>query len=321
MIVNSSSVGGTKQRGMALIVVLTMLTVVIGLAANYVLSVSRESQSVDILNVRTQARYSAFSGVQYALFAMQDRDKTIRWKPGGKVYRVELAGGEVFAKIMPESGRMDINAAHPMMLRLLFQYAGLPEVEAEKVMKNVLHWRSRDDVVQGGDSVVDADYEAAGKAKPKHRRFYAIEELAQVYGVTPQMYSRIKPLITVYGSGRVNGLVASDEMLRLLQLDDAKIAAINEARLAYYENEAAIPKTVSGMSPFLRFNVRSAYYRVLSYATTVNGQTEAVYSVIKNRRDRTGTYREMQRGVVSGKERERLIDEVNTARQQLVEEG
>ncbi len=54
-----------QQRGIVLIAVLSMLTVVISLSAAYVLSVSRDSESLDMLNARIQARYSAYSGIEY----------------------------------------------------------------------------------------------------------------------------------------------------------------------------------------------------------------------------------------------------------------
>lgn len=308
-----------SQRGIALLVVLSMMSVLVMLAANYVLTVSRDTESIDTLNSRIQARYSAFSGVQYALYAMQDRDKAIRWTTDGKLFSVTLAGGQVYARIVPESGRLDINAARPPLLRLLFEYAGADEEQAIQLMNNVMHWRNGEDLAIG-NSVSDADYEAEDLPIPSHRRFYAIEEFAKVYGVTPAMFQRIKPLITVYGSNRINGLVAENALFNLLQLEPDAIAAINEAREAYYADETPIPAAVRGLSPYLTFNVRAAYYRVMAYATTVDGQTEAVYSVIKNQRGRDGAYREMARGTVTGKARKRLIQRVKTA-QQTIEEG
>lgn len=308
-----------QQRGIALLVVLSMMAVLTMLAANYVLTVSRDTQSIDTLNARIQARYSAYSGVQYALFAIQDRDKEVRWTTDGKLYSVELADGQIYTRIMPESGRLDINLARDPLLNLLFQYAGADKEQAVQLVNNVKHWRGKSDLVVG-DSVSDADYESAGLPVPAHRRFYAIEEFAKVYGVTPTMYQRLKPLLTVYGNNTINGLVADDAMFRMLQLEPDQIAAIHQARIDYYDNETPIPPTVRKINSFLTFNARAAYYRVLAYATTASGQSEAVYSVIKNQRDRDGAYREMERGTVSGKARETLIQAVKTA-QQTTEEG
>lgn len=307
------------QRGIALLVVLSMMSLLVMLAANYVLSVSRDTESIDTLNVRIQARYSAFSGIQYALFAMQDRDKEVRWTTDGKLFSVQLAGGNIHARIMPESGRLDINAARPQLLALLFEYAGADEETALELMNNVMHWRNGEDLAVG-NSVSDADYESEGLPLPAHRHFYAIEELATVYGVTAVMYQRIKPLITIYGDNRINGLIADDRLFHVLQLESDAIAQIHAARAAYYADETAIPASVRGLSPFLSFDPHAAYYRVMAYATTATGQTEAVYSVIKNQRGRDGSYREMARGIVSGSARKQLIQAVNAA-QQITDEG
>ncbi|PID65986.1 MAG: hypothetical protein CR977_00005 [Gammaproteobacteria bacterium] len=303
-----------RQRGIALLTVLTMMAVLMLLAANYVLTVSRDTESIDTLNLRIQARYSAFSGIQYALFAMQDRDKEVRWTTDGKLYSVELAGGQVHARIMPESGRLDINVARPPLLRLLFEYAGADEEQAIQLTDNVMHWRNRQDMPVG-NSVMDADYESAGLPLPAHRRFYAIEELAKVHGVTAAMYQRVKTLITVYGSNKINGLVAGEAMFLLLQLEPDAIAAIHNARDAYYADETPISPDVRGLSPFLTYNTRAGYYRVLAYATTADGHSEAVYSIIKNQRGRDGAYREMARGTVTGEARKQLIQAVQTAQQ------
>lgn len=301
-----------QQRGIALIMVLTMLALLMTLAANYVLTVSRDTESIDTLNSRIQARYSALSGIQYGLFAMQDRDKALRWTTDGQLHSVSLAGSQVYVRILPESGRLDINGARPQLLTLLFQYAGLDEIEAAKLKDNVLHWRNGADVGVG-DSVLDDDYEAAGLSIPAHRRFYAIEEITQVYGVTPQIYRKIKPLITVYGGNVINGLVAPDAMFILLDLSEGEIEQIHSARAAYYADETAIPAEVRGLSPLMTFTPRAAYFRVMAYAETATGQTEAVYAIIKNQRTDDGSYREMRREMMSGAARRTFIQMVKAA--------
>lgn len=304
-----------KQRGVALILVLTMLSVLIGISANYMLSISRETESIDIVNHRTQARYSAFAGIQYAQFAMQDSDKEIRWTTNGKLFTTELAGGIIYIQITPESGRIDINRATPELLALLFEYAGAAPEQAIYLADNVAHWRNREDI-QVGQSAFDADYEAAGKALPAHRQFYAIEEITQVLGVNLSIYSKIKTLITVFGDGRVNLLSAADETLKALQLTDDDIIAVHNARETYYNDETAVPSNLLQLSPFLTFRMRGNYYRILSYAEAENGSSEAVFSVIKSRRNRQGAFDEMQRGLLSGKEREQFIARIKQEKTQ-----
>lgn len=304
-----------KQRGVALILVLTMLSVLIGISANYILSVSRETESIDLINNRTQARYSAFAGIQYAQFAMQDPNKEIRWTTDGKLFTTELAGGVIYVQITPESGRIDINRASPELLALLFEYAGVTSEQAQQLVDNVRHWRNSKDL-QVGQSVFDADYEAAGEALPAHREFYAIEEITQVLGVNLSIYSKIKSLITVFGNSRVNLLSAADETLKVLLLTDEDIMTIHNAREDYYDNETQIPSTLLQLSPFLTFRMRDNYYRVLSYAVAENGTSESVFSIIKNRRNSQGMLQEMQRGLLSDKERTTFIQRIKQAQQE-----
>lgn len=295
-----------QQRGIALIMVLTMLSLLMTLAANYVLTVSRDTESIDTLNSRIQARYSALSGIQYGLFAILDRDKELRWRTDGKLYSVSLAGGEIFVRILPESGRVDINRAHPQLMTLLFQYAGLGKAEATQLTNNVMHWRNATDVAVN-DSVQDADYETVGLNVPAHRRFYTIEEITQVYGLTPQIYQKIKPLITVYGTSLINGFSAPDEVFRMLELSESDIAQIHSAKAAYYADENATLTEVFSLSPLMNFTSRASYYRVMAYAQTSTGQVEAVYSIIKNQRSNDGSFREMMRETLRGDERKAFI--------------
>lgn len=304
-----------KQKGVALILVLTMLSILVSIATNYVLSVSRETESIDIVNNRTQARYSALAGVQYALFAMQERDKTLRWTVDGKLFMTELAGGKIAVRIMPETGRIDINHANIKLLSLLFEYAGLTEEEAIKVASNVAHWRNAEDT-QIEESVFDADYISIAIPPPKHRSFFAIEEITQVLGVNLAIYSKIKPLITIYGSSRINIFSASDEVLKVLQLTDEDIASIQRARIAFYENEEPFSADIQKLSPYLHLRANGSYYRVLSYAETSNGSSETIYTVIHKRQNQYGSFRELERGFPTKEEREQLIDMVKKAREQ-----
>lgn len=291
-----------KQRGIALILVLTLLTVLIGLASNYILSISRETEALDILNNRTQARYSALAGIQYAQFAMQEPDQTKRWLTDGTLYRTTLADSTIYALVKPESGRIDINGANTELLALLFEFAGLSAEQAQQLADNVAHWRQREDI-QVGQSVFDIDYESDGRPLPAHRPFYVTEEITQVYGVSLSVYRKIRPLITVFGSNRVNLLSASGAVMQALQLTDEDIAAIRLARQDYQENQTPLPGHLLNLSPFTSFNSRDNYYRVLSYAEADNGSTEAIYAVIKNRRNQQGLFQEMRRDLLSGQER------------------
>lgn len=307
-----------KQKGVALLLVLTMLSILVGIASNYVLTVSRETESIDITNNRTQARYSALSGIQYAQFAMQDNDEALRWSTNGKIFTIKLAGDKISVQILPESGRIDINRSNTKLLTLLFEYTGLDTKAAEHLANNVQHWRNPADL-QIGDSVFDSDYQTSGKTPPPHRNFYAIEEIAQVSGMTLDIYSKIKPLITIFGSKRINALSASDETLKLLKISDNDITVLRSALTNYYNDNIPIPTEILQLSPFLIFREQDLYYRVLSYAVADNQTSEAVYAIIKNNQNRNGSFQTMQQELLSGKERQQLITKINTEKAQQQE--
>ncbi|MPV85724.1 type II secretion system minor pseudopilin [Ostreibacterium oceani] len=308
-----------KQQGIVLIAVLVAMGVLLSLSANYVLNVNRETEAIDVVSTRVQARYSAYSGVNYAMYAMQDSDAEVRWKPDGRLYQATFSGGEVFVRIVSEAGRVDINQADQGLLTLLFVYAGLEEVDAEQLADNVMHWRGAGDVPVGS-SVSDADYLQADLPLPKHRRFLFTEELAQVYGVSPATYRQIKPLITVYGGRKIDAMAAPDAVLAMLGLDEAAIAEVHALREAQHNDEVIAVESTELFGSYLAFGVRSRHYRVLSYAITPDGQSESVYAVMQARPDRNGAFQILVRGLLDAESKQGLIAAAEQRQQELVAE-
>ncbi len=213
------------------------------------------------------------------------------------------------------TAKVDINAAQPDLMMILLRYAGLDEETAEQVKDNIVQWRSGSaDAI--GNSVSDSDYEVAGLPLPAHRRFYSIEELARVYGISGPIYQKIKPLITVYGGRRINVWTASDTMLRVLELDEGQIESIRMAIDDYYANETPISADIMAISPYLGFSRQGGYYRLQAYAKTAEGQSEVVYAIVKTHRNRNGSFMIMQRGIISGEARQVFINAVAQAKLQ-----
>jgi|GEM_PF-4866797 len=296
-----------KQTGIVLVVVLVMLALLISLASNYMLTVSQNSESINTLNNRLQPEYSAYSGINYALFASNDKNQDSRLTTDGQLYHLSLADTEVFVTVAPESGHIDINRATFALMTQLFKYAGADAQTAAKLAANTEHWRQKKDV-SVNQSVTDKDYESDDLPMPAHRRFYALAELASVHGVTPAMYRKIRPLITLFGAVRVNAWSASNEMFKLLGLSADDIAAIIQARQAFYRNKTAIPAAVRALSRHLSFSTNAAYYRATALAKNKHGQAVAVYTIIRRRFARDGSIQEVERGMASPEHKLRMLE-------------
>ena len=174
-----------------------------------------------------------------AEFGKNDRKA---WRVDGTVYVWFFGGGQVEVTVQDEGGKVDLNASHRELLRGLLlsigwvgpdgQVTGLDGDQADALVDAIADFRDPDDLrhLNGAE---DADYEAAGLPwGAKDAPFEAVQELQQVLGMTPLLYSRLEPLVTVYsGQPGVDPRTAPRGVLRALPgLDETAIEAVVAGR-------------------------------------------------------------------------------------------
>lgn len=133
--------------------------------------------------------------------------------------------------VADEGGKVDLNAARDELLEGLFESIGLGPDEATALTDAVRDYTDDDDL-RRANGVEAADYRAAGLAEPKNARFEAVQELLQVYGMTPDLYRALAPALTVY-SGRpgIDPRVAPPAaLLALPGNDEVAVADLMAAR-------------------------------------------------------------------------------------------
>jgi len=186
------------QRGVALLLVLwacTLLAVVLG---GYAVLARTQALQVHYQFAQTRAHYAAEAGVIRAIYAVQDPVATRRWVGDGRVYPFRFDDAAVSVTVTDEGGKVDLNAASPEVLKGLFHAGGLDATAAAKLAAHVVDWRSFPRI--GGDNAAErADYVAAGRDYgPRHGPFASLQELQLVLGMTPALYRRIEPDITLW---------------------------------------------------------------------------------------------------------------------------
>lgn len=290
-----------QQSGMVIVLVLSVLAVIILLAGNFSMSVRRDSEVVSAIAEGVQLNYTADAGVQYALYAIRDNNEETKWEADGRPYQVTIDGVQVTVRVLSESGKLDINKSSDEMLTEFFTNTGLDEEAAARLARDVKYWRSTQQSVDIVDVYNDDDYEADGRQIPAHRPFVSIDEIGQVMGMTPALFTQIKPMITVYGGRKVDVMSASTDLMIALGLTAEQALAVVAARQVFYENEEKIDKSLLEGNAY--FVVGSgSYFRVLSQAK-VGEQKVSRFAVIKTQRDKgDGAYRELMSGSVTGKE-------------------
>ena len=112
---------------------------------------------------------------------------------------------EVFYGAEDESGKININYAPVGAITSLLRTVGeMDEGGAADTANAIIDWRDEDVVVSPRGAEDDYYKSLDMPYKCKNGKFQILEELLLVRGVTPEIFSKIKDFITVYGKGKTN---------------------------------------------------------------------------------------------------------------------
>jgi len=205
----------SRQSGVALVLVLWAITLLAVIAGNFAFSMRNEAQIARNLTSTAQAKAIAEAGVQRAWLELtKPPTDPQRWQANGVAHELTFANASVRVVLEDESGKIDLNAAPDALLKGLFVSAGLSEEASVSLLDAVLDWRDPDKFRRLHGAEAD-DYLAAGKSYgPSNAPFETVDELQRVLGMTPGLYRKLAPALTVYSKQPgVNTAVASREVL------------------------------------------------------------------------------------------------------------
>jgi type II secretory pathway component PulK len=123
---------------------------------------------------------------------------------------------DFFVSASDEEAKININKCGLEELSRLFQIVlGFEETKAQELAACIIDWRDPDEQLSLALDSAESPYykNLAHPYGAKNADFEIFDELLLVKDVTPQIYQRIKPYITLYGSGKINVNTASIEVL------------------------------------------------------------------------------------------------------------
>lgn len=189
-------------RGAALLLVLWLLLLLAGLIGGFALTARVESMQGQVLVRGVAANAIARAGLEYALTRVDDADPRRRWTPDGRPQPWSYRGAHLTVTLTDENGKIDLNQSDLTLLTELFRAVGEPGERAARLAAAVLDWRDPDLLTQPAGGAEDPEYAAAGLPYgTKDGEMESVAELEQVLGVTPALYAKVEPYITVH-SGR-----------------------------------------------------------------------------------------------------------------------
>jgi len=221
-----------RQRGIALLLVTWLTMLLAAVVGAFALTAQMEKLQGRTLSRGVVAEQAARAGVEYALTRLAESDPKQRWQPDGRPYDWAFGGAHVRIEVVDESGKVDLNAADVDLLGRLFTVVGVNQADAGAIAAAIADWRDSDDLTQPQGGAEDPAYASAGLPwGAKDAPFDTVAEVEQVLGMTPEIYAKVAPLLTVYsGQGRPDPQFAAAPVLQAMGEDPAPILARRNAR-------------------------------------------------------------------------------------------
>jgi general secretion pathway protein K len=209
---------------------------------------------------RVQTDHFAESAIALGVLGLLDLRPERRWRVDGVAQDVSLQGIAIKIAIQDEFGLIDLNQAGIELFRGLFRSAGMSEDEAQRLADRVIDWRT----ARPTDDRTDDYQREEVPYAPRHAPFQSVDELKLVLGVTPELFTRIKPALTVYSQQpNADQRVAPREaLLALPNMDARRVDAVLRER-------TSVALALSGQSPRLGAGVIDPALALNGHAFTI----------------------------------------------------
>jgi len=221
------------RRGFALVSTMTAIIVLSLIGGSLLHLRSGLSYSQKDGEQRVKLEMVVRAAVNVAFLGLTDTRAEKRWRVDGVPTTVVFNDIPITLTVQDESGKIDLNASPRDTFVRLFQSAGSDADTAAALADRILDWRESNNLAHLNGST-DEDYRASGsKVRPRHGPFQSVDELKMVLGITPELFDKIRPALTVYSqSQQISRQTAPREVLLTLPgMSEAAVAEIINDRL------------------------------------------------------------------------------------------
>lgn len=189
----------SRNRGVALVLVLWMLTLLTLMAAGYSATMRTETRLTAHHVQTARARALSEAGIWFGIRELLRPQTAEAFPPlDGTPLTLELERNTIEVRLYDESGKIDLNTARPELLQGLFESAGLTRQDSLSLLDALLDWRDRDNLKRN-NGAEDEEYLSAGREYgAKDGPFNSVAELRLVLGMSETVFRRIAPALTVH---------------------------------------------------------------------------------------------------------------------------
>jgi general secretion pathway protein K len=211
-----------RQSGFALLIVLWTVGFLALLGTQLVAAGRSDTRLAENLKQEAVLRAAADGAVARVMFAMQAAHDP-GFRAGGGEQSIHIGQTPVLVRIENENDRVNLNTASLALLRALIIEAGAPPAQADRLAAGILDWRTSGARARPGGAKAP-EYRAAGLAfGPLGNPFQSVDELADVLGMTPVLFERLAPHLTVLTDSDPD-MTTRDPLVALALTDAAGVA-------------------------------------------------------------------------------------------------
>lgn len=247
----------TRERGLVLLAVLLVLTLLAVVVTELAFSARLEASMVRTYRDGVVARHLAEAAVQQAIreiatpaqvAALDETGQLVFYRvlPGQTTptrlpalprARVALGPGEFSYRLADESARLAINTVGADRLGRLLEALGLDGTQRDIITDSLQDWSDADDLHRLHGTESDFYLALPVPYRARNASLQDPAELLQIRGVTPELYSGdagrpgLAELVTAAAVSTVNLNTASPLVLKGLGLSDAEIADVVQTRV------------------------------------------------------------------------------------------
>jgi general secretion pathway protein K len=266
--VRARRAGGDK--GVVLLITLMILVLIVTLVWEVFRVGARAAQTGAFGRDSIRAELVAEAGIAAARVALREDADDNAYDTLDEIWSrpvppIDLGEGTIHIVVEDEERKININ-------RLVLTNGNAPDDQRLAVFRRLLEileidpsladavvdWLDNDDTPRVGGAESTFYLSRKFPYKAKNDFFDTVEELRLVRGVTPEVFERIRPFITVYSSGKVNINTAPIQVLMALSAgqDAAEAGEITEAsanEIVEYRKDTPFEKIeeIRNVSPFL----------------------------------------------------------------------
>jgi general secretion pathway protein K len=238
-----------RERGLALLIVLWVIVAMALLVSSFSVSV-RSSIGFVTSEVKLSGIEALLDGgVEVAAARLIDQNQKQRWRPNGRSHTVRFEDYELTISIRDANGLVDLNKADKDLLHHLLRQFTESEQRAVFLRDHILEARGVSKAKQD-----DLRTDAAARPDPlPSLPFIDVGQLRSIEGMTPEIFRRISPFVTVYSKdGRIGPWAAPDEVLAAIpNMTRGDIGRLRDAQGSRKATEAALASMSERVGSYL----------------------------------------------------------------------